>query len=241
MKFFTFIRGLLVLLLAPVLTFIISILAILLLVIFRISARTVQVLPRTWGKIILAVSGVRVTVEGLENLPTGKPYIFAANHQSQFDIFAIQGRFNYDLRWLAKKELFDIPIFGTAMRLAGYIAIDRSHGRKALKSLQEAAKRIAAGTSVIIFPEGTRSPDGKLHDFKSGGMILAIKSGVPLVPVGISGTFAVLPKGSLLAKPGHVTIRVGKPVATEGVSAKQKHELAERMKEEVGKLLVDNG
>jgi 1-acyl-sn-glycerol-3-phosphate acyltransferase len=194
-------------------------------------------LPRTWARIILAASGVKVKVIGLDNIDKGRPYIFAANHQSQFDIFTMQGCFDFDFRWLAKKELFQVPLFGRAMHLAGYISIDRSHGRQALKSLKEAAERIAAGTSVILFPEGTRSMDGKLHDFKSGGMVLAIKSGVPLVPVGISGTYEILPKGSLLAKPGQVTIRVGKPIATKDFSAGQKHELATMIQGEVARLI----
>lgn len=224
-------------LLIPLSTFLTSLLVILFLVILRGSAQKAQVLPRTWAKIILAAGGVKVKVEGLHNIDKGGPYIFAANHQSQFDIFAMQGCFDFDFRWLAKKELFQIPLFGRAMQLAGYISIDRSHGREALKSLQEAAERIAAGTSVILFPEGTRSLDGKLHDFKSGGMVLAIKSGVPLVPVGISGTYEILPKGRLLAKPGHVIIRVGKPIETRQFSAGQKHELAAKIQSEVARLI----
>ncbi|MEW6519442.1 MAG: lysophospholipid acyltransferase family protein [Thermodesulfobacteriota bacterium] len=231
------IRGVLVWLLIPLATFLTSLLAIVFLVILRGSARKAQVLPRTWARIILAASGVKVKVTGLENIDKGRPYIFAANHQSQFDIFAMQGFFDFDFRWLAKKELFQIPLFGRAMQLAGYISIDRSHGREALKSLKEAADRIAAGTSVILFPEGTRSLDGKLHDFKSGGMVLAIKSGVPLVPVGISGTYAILPKGKLLAKPGQVFIRVGKPIETKDFSAGQKHELAAMIQGEVARLI----
>ncbi|MFH1214888.1 MAG: lysophospholipid acyltransferase family protein [Pseudomonadota bacterium] len=237
MKFVNFLRGIMVLILVPLLTFVTSLLAIIFLVVFRGSARKAQVFPRMWGKLILFAGGVRVKVEGLENIAPGKPYIFAANHQSQFDIFTMQGCFDFDFRWLAKKELFQIPLFGRAMHLAGYISIDRSHGREALKSLKEAAERIASGTSVILFPEGTRSLDGKLHPFKTGGMVLAIKSGVPLVPVGISGTFHILPKGKLLAKPGRVTIRVGSPVETKELVAGQKQELAERMHDEVARLL----
>lgn len=237
MRLLIFIRGVLVFLLIPFSTFITSVLAILFLVVFRGSAQKAQVLPRTWAKIILAASGVTVKVEGLENIARDRPYIFAANHQSQFDIFAMQGCFDLDFRWLAKKELFQIPLFGRAMQLAGYIAIDRSHGREALKSLKEAAQRIAAGTSVILFPEGTRSLDGKLHDFKSGGMVLAIKAGVPVVPVGISGTYEILPKGKLLAKPGRVIIRVGTPIATKEFTAAQKHELAARIHSEVARLI----
>jgi 1-acyl-sn-glycerol-3-phosphate acyltransferase len=237
MRLLIFIRGVLVLMLIPLSTFLTSLLAILFLVILRGSAQKAQVLPKTWAKIILAASGVKVKVEGLHNIDKGRPYIFAANHQSQFDIFALQGCVDFDFRWLAKKELFQIPLFGRAMLLAGYISIDRSHGREALKSLNEAAERIAAGTSVILFPEGTRSLDGKLHDFKSGGMVLAIKSGVPLVPVGISGTYEILPKGTLLAKPGHVIIRVGKPIETRQFSVSQKHELAAKIQSEVARLI----
>lgn len=213
--------------------------ALIFVLVFRLSPEKTQILPRYWGRIILAVSGVKVTVKGMENLETGRPYIFASNHQSQFDIFAMQGCFKFDFRWLAKKELFQIPLFGHAMRRAGYIPVDRSHGRKAMKSLIEAAERIASGTSVIIFPEGTRSRDGKLHDFKTGGMFLAIKSGVPVVPVAIKGTYEILPKGSLFAKPGPVRIRVGKPFDTSKHTMKQKQELAEYLHDEVAKLLED--
>jgi 1-acyl-sn-glycerol-3-phosphate acyltransferase len=237
MKIIHFFRGLFVLILTPILTFFTSVLALVYLVIFRISPEKTQVLPRYWGRIILAASGVKVRLEGMENLEHGRPYIFAANHQSQFDIFAMQGFFEFDFRWLAKKELFQIPLFGHAMRLAGYIPVDRSHGRQAMKSLIEAAERIAAGTSVIIFPEGTRSRDGKLHEFKTGGLVLAIKSGVPLVPVAIKGTYEVLPKGCLFAKPGNVIIRVGKPIDTSQYSVKEKQDLAHLLHDKVKSLL----
>jgi 1-acyl-sn-glycerol-3-phosphate acyltransferase len=176
-------------------------------------------------------------VEGRELLESGKPYIFAANHQSQFDIFALQGFLGVDFRWLAKKELFKVPIWGPAMRRAGYIPIDRSHGREALKSLDEAAQKIAAGTSVIIFPEGTRSKDGKLQDFKAGAMLLAIKSGVDIVPVAIAGTHAVLPKGKLLTTPGKVNIRIGKPIEMKEFRPRDKHDLAKKVEGRVAEML----
>jgi 1-acyl-sn-glycerol-3-phosphate acyltransferase len=174
----------------------------------------------------------------MENLEKDRPYIFAANHQSQFDIFALQGFLGVDFRWLAKKELFEVPIWGPAMRRAGYIPIDRSRGRQAIKSLDEAAKKIAAGTSVIIFPEGTRTKDGRIQDFKAGAMVLAIKSGVDLVPVAIRGTYEILPKGKLLMKPGKVTIRAGLPIATKNYTTKDKHKLAGILQAEVTKLLT---
>ncbi len=220
----------------PILTIAACILAIIATIIFRASSTKIQFLPRYWAKIISRLAGMRVTLRGGENLAARQPYILAANHQSQFDIFALQGYLNIDFRWLAKKELFKIPVFGLGMRQAGYIPIDRSRGREAVKSLYAAAERIAAGASVIIFPEGTRSPDGHLQKFKSGGMVLAIKSGVPIVPVAICGTHDILPKGKLLARPGSVTINVGRPIATSNFKVSDKQELARRLHDEVAAL-----
>ncbi len=238
MRVMRFFQSIFVLMLAVPLTLVVSILAIIGVTIFRMHPSRVQMFPRFWGRVICRASGVSVTLEGLENLDHDQHYIFAVNHQSQFDIFALQGYLAHDCRFLAKQELFKIPFFGAGMRLAGYIAVDRSHGRQAVKSLEAAAERIAAGTSVIIFPEGTRSPDGILQPFKAGGMVLAIKAGVPLVPVGITGSFAVLPKGCLLARPGHIHIRIGKPIATRDYELRQKKELADHLHDEVARLLV---
>ena len=235
---FTLLRGVLVLVLAPLLTGVVSIVAIIMVFIFRRSAAEIQFLPRTLGRVVALLSGVSVRMTGGGILEPGQPYIFAANHQSQFDIFVLQGYLGCDFRWLAKLELFKIPVFGKAMQLAGYIPVDRAHGRKALQSLDEAARRIADGTSVIIFPEGTRSPDGKLGQFKAGAMVLAIKAGVPVVPVAIVGTHRILPKGRLLVRPGRVEIRVGAPIATSEYTVKQKQELAERLQGHVAELLA---
>jgi 1-acyl-sn-glycerol-3-phosphate acyltransferase len=237
MRVVRFFQALFVLVLAPFLTLLVSIMAIVAVLVFRVRPSKVQVFPRFWGQVLCRASGVSVTVDGLENLDHDKHYIFAANHGSQFDIFAMQGYLAHDFRFLAKQELFKIPFFGTGMRLAGYIPVDRARGRQAVKSLEAAAQRIAAGTSVIIFPEGTRSLDGMLQSFKAGGMVLAIKAGVPLVPVGISGSFAVLPKGHLLARPGRIRIRIGKPISTKDYELKQKKELADRLHDEVASLL----
>jgi len=233
----TLLRGVLVLLLAPILTGLVSISAIIMVLIFRRSEAEIQVLPRTLGRVVAWLSGVSVSLTGSELLEPGVSYIFAANHQSQFDIFALQGYLGFDFRWLLKLELFKIPVFGKAMQLAGYIPVDRAHGRKALQSLDEAARRIAGGTSVAIFPEGTRSPDGRLGQFKAGAIVLAIKAGVPVVPVAIIGTHQVLPKGRLLVRPGRVEIRVGAPIATREYTVKQKQELTELLQDKVAELL----
>ncbi|MDZ7642206.1 MAG: lysophospholipid acyltransferase family protein [Desulfurivibrio sp.] len=231
-------RGVLTLTAIPLLTIIISLAAAGLAVTRGCADGRLQFLARWWGRMICRLAGVRPQVSGLENIAAARPYIFVANHQSQFDIFVLQGYFAHDFRWLAKKELFRIPLWGWAMRRAGHIAVDRGHGRQALVSLGEAAQRIAAGTSVVIFPEGTRSPDGRLQPFKAGGMVLAIKSGIEVVPVAIAGTREVLPKGSLLPRPGPVEIKIGQPVATADYHLKQKQELAGLLEERVRQLLA---
>nr|MBF0221072.1 1-acyl-sn-glycerol-3-phosphate acyltransferase [Desulfobulbaceae bacterium] len=238
MKIISSFRSVIVLILTPVLTFLTSFSAIVGMFFFRVSGEKIQVLPRYWARIILSLAGVTVNVKGGQQLNPKTPYIFAANHLSQFDIFALQGYLTMDFRWLAKKELFDIPVFGAAMRMVGYIPVDRSRGRKALVSLNEAANRVAAGTSVVIFPEGTRSKDGKLHSFKSGAMVLAIKAGVPIVPVAIKGTYEVLPKGKLLARSGHVELTLGNPIETKGLKSADKQELATKLEQEVAGMLV---
>lgn len=236
MKLFHFLRAVFVLPFALFLTLLVSLLTLFMTLLLRRKAASVQGLAAWWATSICRAGGVEVAVDGREQLDPEKPYIFAANHQSQFDIFVLQGFLGVNFRWLAKKELFTVPIWGAAMRSAGYIPIDRSHGRQAIKSLDEAAQKISAGTSVIIFPEGTRSTDGKLHDFKAGAMVLAIKSRVPIVPVAISGTFAILPKGKLLMNPGRVQIRVGRPIETRNHMPKDKHQLAKKLQDEVAEL-----
>jgi len=237
MKLIRLFRALLAVPFALFLTLLVSLITLFWTLVLRQGAASIQGLARWWASTISSFCGVTVTVVGTENLDPAKPYIFAANHQSQFDIFALQGFLGVDFRWLAKKELFQVPIWGPAMRRAGYIPVDRSHGRQALKSLDEAAQKIAAGTSVIIFPEGTRSKDGKLHDFKAGAMVLAIKSGVDIVPVAIKGTYEILPKGKLLMNAGKVSIRVGSPIETKSFKTKDKHRLAQLLHDEVARLL----
>ncbi len=177
-----------------------------------INRRCYGPFARFWGLMGLTMAGIRVSVSGAENIPAG-PIIVMSNHASNFDILAMLGHFPRTLSWIAKKELFEIPIFGWSMRCGGYIPLDRGDGRKALKSMDEAATQIRDGVSVIIFPEGTRTRDGQLLPFKRGGFLLATKAGVPVVPVTINGSFAINPGGSLglnLGKP--VAILIHKPI-----------------------------
>jgi 1-acyl-sn-glycerol-3-phosphate acyltransferase len=235
MKLLAFLRALFVIPFALLLTLLVGLATLFMTLVLNRDAASIQWLATWWASSICRAAGVAVAVEWAEKLDPGRPYIFAANHQSQFDIFVLQGFLGVDFRWLAKKELFAVPVWGPAMRRAGYIPIDRSRGRKALKSLAEAAEKIGAGTSVIIFPEGTRSRDGRLQEFKAGAMVLALKAGVPIVPVAIRGTHEILPKGRLLMKPGTVQVRVGRPIETDAAMAK--HDLARIAQAAVAELL----
>lgn len=234
----SFFRGGALLLLAPLLTICYSLAILLAIFLFRVDEKGLQRLPRQWSRQFCRIAGVRVTIEGAEKLKADTGYIYCANHLSQFDIFSFQGYFPRDFRWLAKEELFKIPFLGRAMTNAGAIAINRSQGREALKSLQRAAARIQSGTSILIFPEGTRSADGELHPFKGGAMLLAIKAGVPIVPIAFTGSYAVLPKGAILARPGLITIKIGEPISTtDFTTGKHKQDLALFVHSKVAELL----
>jgi len=181
---------------------------------------------RLWGNVNLWTAGVRVKISGLENIDSRDSYVYAANHQSWFDIFAILGRLPVQFRWLAKQELFRIPVLGQAMASIGYIPINRNDRRKAFESINEAANRVKNGTSVVIFPEGTRSTDGVLQAFKKGGFILAIQSQQPIVPISISGSHHILSKrGDWKIQPGTIHMTIGKPIPTAGLDTKHRDEL----------------
>lgn len=232
-----FLRGLLALLTIPPLTAAVCLCAMADVRWFRKSKAKAQQFPRAWGRLLCRIANIRVRVEGGEELDPAKPYIFIGNHCSMADIMAFSGYITHDYRWIAKKELFKIPIFGTGMRAVDFIAIDRSHGREAVQSLNDAAQRITEGSSVILFPEGTRSPDGHLQPFKTGAVVLAIKAGVELVPVGFNGTHQALPKNRLLARGGEVVLRIGQPLPSKDFKAKDKQELAALLQQRVAGLL----
>jgi 1-acyl-sn-glycerol-3-phosphate acyltransferase len=193
---------------------------------------------RLWGHWILFCSGVRVKVRGRENIVREGPQIFFCNHNSYFDVFTLLSHLPAQYRWLAREELFHLPLFGTSMHKAGYVPINRSNSREAYRSVVAAADRVKNGTSLAIFPEGTRSPDGRLQPFKTGGSILAIKAQVPVVPVAILGTDRILPKGTFRLGPGRrVEIRIGQAIPTEGLHTRDKMQLTEQVRDRIKELL----
>lgn len=185
---------------------------------------------RFWSLLSLRVAGVRLDIRGMERIPAA-PVIFMSNHQGAFDIPALFAAIPFRFAWFAKKELFGIPLFGQAMRAAGYIPVDREHGRQALRGIREAAHAIRSGMSVAIFPEGTRSSDGLLLPFKKGGFMLASLAGVPIVPTVISGSIGITPPRTISLKGGTVTIRFLAPVATT-------EKTPDQLQEEVRQLIA---
>lgn len=209
---------------------VLSFFVILLLRPFDRSANLMHSVCVLWARSIMALSGVRLEVKGLENVPKGQPVLFLSNHQGAFDIPAIQSVLPVQFRWVAKKSLFKVPFVGWSMRLAGYISIDRENPADALKSMEEAAWKMDRGASVVIFPEGTRSETGELLPFKRGAFMLARKCGRPIVPVAIDGTFRIMKKGGYLVNPAHVTISIGKPI---DIGSSDEKELRNKTKRQI--------
>jgi 1-acyl-sn-glycerol-3-phosphate acyltransferase len=201
------------------------------------SGRMQHSIARAWAKMLLAVSFIRVSVEGLEKLDPNGRYVFVGNHASFMDIPAILARLPYQFRFFAKKGLFRIPFLGTHLRRAGHVEVDRSSARASLKSMSAGARMIGErGVSVLLFPEGGRSPHG-LREFKEGAAYIAIKAGVPAVPVVLVGMRELLPMGSIHIRSGRVRLRVGDPIPVEGMSVADRGELTRKLYEEISRML----
>jgi 1-acyl-sn-glycerol-3-phosphate acyltransferase len=198
---------------------------------FSNAENNVHKVASLWSKVLLFICATKVEVIGRENILRGKPQVFMANHQSDFDILITLAHVTCQFRWIAKKELFTIPIFGQAMKAAGYIEIDRQNHEKAMQSLDMAALRIRQGKSVMTFPEGTRSRNGEIKAFKQGTFHLAIQSGVPIVPISIIGSGDIMPKRSLKIKPGKIKLVIDKPIAVEGYTLADRQELIDRVRQ----------
>lgn len=165
-----------------------------------------------WARFLLFFSGVRVSTAGLENIPCNQALILVCNHQGVADIPILLGFLPVLFRFAIKKELFRVPFFGWYLRKAGYFSIDRESFRSAYRALDAIAAIIKAGESVLIFPEGTRSWDGTLGKFKRGSLMAALKSGAPIIPIAISGSYNVLPRGTKLIHPAKVKLSAGAPI-----------------------------
>jgi 1-acyl-sn-glycerol-3-phosphate acyltransferase len=205
---------------------------------FDRGGRVIHRYARLWGWLILKANGVRVQVLGGEHINPRKPCIYVCNHQGSFDIFSLLACLRVQFRWLAKAELFRIPILGWAMRTAGYISLDRSAKKKAYQSMEVAARKIKEGTSVIIFPEGSRSLDGALQPFMNGGFTLAIKAGVPICPIAIDGTWAIMPRTTLRIKRGNIRIVITQPLETTALTMQDRRRLMQTVEGRIREVLT---
>ena len=204
---------------------------------FDKKGNAVHYIGKFWSLLNVYLSGTRLSIKGKEKIDRTRTYIVMSNHQSLFDIWALIGKLPLQLRWIVKSGIKKMPIFGYALERMGHIYIDRSKGKGTLANLDAAVQKIKAGTSVVIFPEGTRSIDGHLQKFLNGGAVLAIRSGVPILPITVNGSRFVLPKNTLGLMPGKIEIIVGDVIDPGAFSENQKDELMAEVKMAIEKNL----
>ena len=191
---------------------------------------------RIWARCLLTASAVRAEAFYDPALEPGRSYVFLCNHQSLFDIPLLLTTCPGQVRMMAKKSLFLIPFFGWGLWAGGFIPIDRGDRSTAQKSFASAVARLRAGTSILLFPEGTRTMTDTLLPFERGGILLAIKMGLPIVPVGVKGTRAVQPKGNFAIRPGTVEVRYGAPISCAEYGVRRRAELTAEVRRRVADL-----
>ncbi len=190
---------------------------------------------RTWSRSVLRIAGARIEFEGLNNIQHLSSFVLVSNHQSQFDILAILGYFPRPVRFVAKKELNRVPVFGAAMRNGGHIVVDRERGGRAVRKAMEVLKE---GYSVVFFAEGHRFKDGRVHPFNPGAAWLALLTKMPCVPMAIEGTINLMPNDSGLFMRGQtVRVSIGPPIPTSNLQASDRKQLTRQLEEAVRDLL----
>jgi 1-acyl-sn-glycerol-3-phosphate acyltransferase len=205
-----------------------------------VSRRLSVAMARTWARLWLWTDGVRLQVTWADRLKRDQRYVFVSNHQSAIDIPLLYAALPHQISFISKKELFFLPVFGWAMAAVGHIYIDRANPRKAHGSIVRAAQTLKRRRgSLVIFPEGTRSADGSLGDFKTGSFRVAIEAGVELVPIAIRNSCRVRPKKSLVPHPGPVQVVIGEPIAVSGYAKTEKAQLAATVRGIVAGMLAE--
>lgn len=194
-------------------------------------------LSRWWSFWVSKSMGLTFSVSGHENIVPGQSYIVTPNHQSNADILGLLLRLPVPFRWVIKKELLKIPLFGWALASTGAISLNRADRSASVRSLRDGTKEIEPGWSVLIYPEGTRTPDGKLLPFKKGAFMMAVQTGIPILPVTSNGAYKIMPRNTLLFRAGHITITIGEPIATQGLTEQDVPELMQRTRDAIGKNL----
>ena len=199
-------------------------------------ARQLKV-ARAWARSLLRIVGVKVTVEGLDRIQPGGNYVFVSNHVSYMDIPVVLGNIPEEFLFLAKAGLFKIPFLGTHLKTAGHVLVPLEDPRSAIKTLQHTAALLHDGRSTLVFPEGGRSETGELREFKDGAAFLAIRAQIPVVPMAMIGMRNILPMHTLKFHRGHVTLRIGEPISTEGMTTHQRAELTAAVRQKIVEML----
>ncbi len=184
------------------------------------------------ARLALWLAGVKLEVQGRERIPRGRPVVFMANHQSNCDPPALLVVLPSVLV-LVKKEFFRVPIMGSAMRLVGFIRVDRKNREQALDAVERGVLALEAGRSFLVYPEGTRSLDGRLQKFKKGVFVMAVKAGAPIVPISVSGSNKIMPKGKFVMRPGRVRITFHESIPTEGLTTEDRDVIIERVRQAI--------
>jgi len=205
--------------------------------VFDRRARFLHCMAWMWARSIMFVSRVRVELEGTEHLDLELPKILMVNHQSQFDIWVLLGYLPRKIRFVAKKELTSVPIIGQVLVGGGHVIIDRRKLKEAFASYDRAAEQIRAGTSIVVFVEGTRSPDGALLRFKKGGFMLALAAGVPIIPITLAGGIKVLPRTSWRIRSGNIRMVFHEPIDPSQYSVETKEDLIEAVRKAIASSL----
>lgn len=196
-----------------------------------------RVLATQWARLNMLFILMTIEITGFEKTIAGQSYIIVSNHQSLVDIYVLYGYVGMDIRWVMKKELRSIPVFGLACEMMGQIIIDRSNTQAAVASINAARNKIKDGLSVIFFAEGTRSNDGEVERFKKGAFRLAVELGVPILPVSIHDTNRVLPSNTLDWHPGHVKLKFHDPIPTDGLTSEHVLALGEQTRDVIRRAL----
>ena len=183
---------------------------------------------RWWCRLVAWTIFARIHVHGVEHVRRGRPYVYMANHASLIDTPALFAYLPYQFRIMAKKSLFNVPFMGWHLRTAGHFPIDHGNPRKTAISLRRVIEGVKGGRSLAVFPEGRRTDDGQLQAFQAGAFKIALRAGVPIVPVTIRGTFAMLPRTSLAPRPGRVDVLISEPIETTDYNEKTLPALIER-------------
>src|SRR4030042_5309601 len=194
-------------------------------------------LSKIWARVMLLATGVRVVIQGKDKIAKGRSYVIISNHQSLYDIIAIVTSLGIQYRWVIKKELLNIPLFGPALYTSRNIFIDRSNTDRARESIRRGLDRLPGGVSVMFFAEGTRSPDGQLREFKKGAFAAALERSFPILPVTVTGSRKVLPKGSIVFTPGRIEVIIRDPIDTRGYNHDNMQELMEKTRTVIGSRL----